>query len=108
MTVVAGHEVPGQLLACTAVDPETFYGPADSQPDGPLYAWERRALAVCASCPVRAQCLAEAMTWAVRDQHGVIGGMTAGQRQAALREAGARPSRSYISLRPRQRRTAVA
>ena len=70
--------------ACWGVEPEAFFGPADSRPGNPLYTWEQRALAVCASCPVAAACLAEALVYPAAEQYGVVGGMTAGQRQEAM------------------------
>lgn len=70
--------------ACWGVDPELFFGPADSYEGEPVHDWERRALSVCAACPVMAACLAAALTFPARDQHGVAGGMTAGQRRAEL------------------------
>ena len=70
--------------ACWGVEPEIFFGPADSPSGKPLYPWERRALAVCAGCPVAAACLAEALVHPAAEQYGVVGGMTAGQRQAAV------------------------
>lgn len=74
----------GQRPACWGVDPEMFFGPADSPAGRPLHVWERRALAVCAGCPVVAACLAEALELPVADQYGVVGGMTAGQRQEVV------------------------
>ncbi|MBV9010439.1 MAG: WhiB family transcriptional regulator [Pseudonocardiales bacterium] len=69
--------------ACWAVDPEVFYGPADSTDDGPpSHPWERRALAVCARCPVLQICRAAALEFPASEQYGVVGGMTAGQRRA--------------------------
>jgi WhiB family redox-sensing transcriptional regulator len=71
--------------ACWAVDPEIFFGPADSGEDGPpVHAWERRALAVCSSCPVLRGCRAAALEFPASEQYGVIGGMTAGQRKARV------------------------
>jgi WhiB family redox-sensing transcriptional regulator len=84
--------------ACWEVDPEVFYGPADSSEGEPVHSWERRALAVCASCPVLATCRAEALEFAADEQYGVIGGLTAGQRRAVLR--GSHPRQG----RPRQNR----
>lgn len=78
-------------MACRGVDPEVFFGPADSGEGGQPYRWEWRALEVCWSCPVVAVCLREALEWPAEDQHGVIGGMTAGQRRAALRSLRWRP-----------------
>lgn len=78
-------QITGQRPACWGVDPEMFFGPADSPAGRPLHAWERRAMAVCADCPVAAACLAEALELPAADQYGVAGGMTAGQRRAVLR-----------------------
>jgi hypothetical protein len=75
--------------ACWEVDPEVFFGPADSSEGGPVHSWERRALAVCAGCPMLTACRAEALEFAADEQYGVSGGMTAGQRRAVLR--GSRP-----------------
>jgi hypothetical protein len=63
--------------ACTQVDPELFF------PD-PAAGWSpnRHALEVCASCPVRALCLADAPAW---DRHSIRGGKTATER-ARLRK----------------------
>ncbi|MGH3775849.1 MAG: WhiB family transcriptional regulator [Pseudonocardiaceae bacterium] len=86
-------QVTGQRPACWGVDPEMFFGPADSPAGRPLHVWEGRALAVCAGCPVAAACLAEALEFSAADQYGVVGGMTAGQRRAVLRGRRARRSR---------------
>ena len=87
--------------ACWDVEPEVFFGPTDSPPGKPLYTWERRALAVCAGCPVAAACLAEALVHPAAEQHGVVGGMTAGQRQAVRHVPG--HGRSRVQ-RPQPRR----
>jgi WhiB family redox-sensing transcriptional regulator len=79
------QQFAGQQPTCREMDPEVFFGPADSPGRRPLYAWERRALRVCASCPVVKACLAEALKFPAAEQYGVVGGMTAGQRQAVLR-----------------------
>lgn len=86
---VPDQQVTRPAPACWEVEPEVFYGPADSSEGGPVHTWEKRALAVCASCPVLATCRAEALEFAADEQFGVIGGMTAGQRRAVLR--GSRP-----------------
>src|SRR2546423_8264394 len=80
--------------ACRGVDPELFFGPADSSAGQAIFDLERQALLVCAGCPVRAACLAAALEFPADEQHGVIGGMAAGQRQALLGSALRRPSRS--------------
>ncbi len=57
----------------------------DADPDGLFVrgAEQRRAKIVCAPCPVRAQCLAEALDR--RIEFGVWGGMTERERRALLR-----------------------
>lgn len=92
-------QITGQRPACWGVDPETFYGPADSLAGRPLHVWERRALAVCAGCPVTAACLAEALEFPAANQYGVVGGMTAGQRRALLRTSRRGPVRAQRSRR---------
>jgi WhiB family redox-sensing transcriptional regulator len=83
--------------ACSTVDPELFFGPDDSAVAGAMFAWERRAVAVCTGCPVGAQCLAAALEFPADEQYGVIGAMTAAQRRALLRASGQRPTRTAIA-----------
>jgi len=90
------HVAEGQP-ACWGVDPELFFGPADSPAHGPVLAWEHKVLAVCATCPVAAACLTAALAFPADEQHGVIGGTTAGQRRALLRSARQRPVRSSMT-----------
>lgn len=82
--LISHQQATGQEPACWGVDPEVFFGPADSLASRPPHVWERRALAVCADCPVVRVCLAEALEFPAAEQYGVVGGMTAGQRRAAL------------------------
>ena len=93
----------GQEPACWAVDPEVFFGPADSRAGAPVHAWERRALTVCANCPLVTACLTEALKYPADEQYGVVGGMTAGQRRAVLRAS--RRGRGRV---PRSRKGAQA
>lgn len=93
--------------ACWGVDPELFFGPADSPLHGRLLPWEQLALAVCAHCPVQSQCLAEALEFPAGEQHGVIGGSTAGQRRVLL-ASHHRPSRSSITDTAADRQRLVA
>lgn len=61
---------------CAQTDPEIFF-PEKGTP-------ARAALLVCAGCPVRAACLADAL--ARRDvAFGVLGGLTSRQRRDRLR-----------------------
>ena len=84
-------QITWQQPACWEVDPEVFFGPADSSEGGRRYTWERRALAVCGRCPVMAACRATALEFPADEQYGVIGGMTAGQRRAVLQRSGRGP-----------------
>ncbi|MGW4027277.1 WhiB family transcriptional regulator [Streptomyces sp. NPDC005009] len=60
--------------ACRSADPDEMF--ADS-------ARQNRAKQVCAGCPVRTECLAEALD--SRVEWGVWGGMTERERRALLR-----------------------
>ncbi|WP_351234802.1 WhiB family transcriptional regulator [Streptomyces sp. NPDC002133] len=60
--------------ACRAADSEELFAEAAKQ---------NRAKAVCAGCPVRIACLAEALD--NRIEFGVWGGMTERERRALLR-----------------------
>lgn len=70
-------------------DPERMFPVAESRRPGARTDGERRALDVCATCPVLASC-----SRAVRDMempYGVAGGMTAADRRA-IRAAERRPA----------------
>ncbi|MGH3885664.1 MAG: WhiB family transcriptional regulator [Pseudonocardiaceae bacterium] len=83
------QQVAGQKPACWAVDPEIFFGPADSPAGALVHVWERRALAVCAGCPVVTACLAEALEVPAAEQYGVVGdrGAAAGGTAGIAAEA---------------------
>lgn len=93
--------------ACWGVEPDTFFGSADSADGQPLFGWEREALVVCTGCPVQAACLAAALEFLADEQHGVIGGMTAGQRRVLLWATRHRPSRWSVTDTPRDRQRRV-
>ncbi|TFD74705.1 WhiB family transcriptional regulator [Cryobacterium fucosi] len=63
--------------ACVGQDPDVFFTGSD----------EKAAVAVCASCPVRAECLALALRKGF--EFGVFGGYTATQRKTMRRKKGA-------------------
>jgi len=65
--------------ACRDLDTEIFY-PATADD-------EAEALAICATCPVRAQCLDQALR--DREQHGIWGGTTPEQRRRIARRRAA-------------------
>jgi WhiB family redox-sensing transcriptional regulator len=69
------------MAACLAYDPELFY-PVAGAMDTPA---ARRAVQICTGCPVRRECLAEAL--ARRERHGIWGGTSPEQRSAMLRSA---------------------
>jgi hypothetical protein len=67
------------------VDPELFFPVAEAGPV--LDAHVATAKTVCARCPVRAECLAEALA---RIPYGIAGGLTEDERRAL----GRRPERA--------------
>jgi WhiB family redox-sensing transcriptional regulator len=82
--------------ACRNLDPEIFFPVAE---DGPVRDRETaRAKAVCARCPVAAQCLA----WALESgqDYGIWGGMTEDERRA-LRRPASREGSADSAPRPR-------
>ncbi|MFQ5947741.1 MAG: WhiB family transcriptional regulator [Acidimicrobiia bacterium] len=66
-----------ELAACRGVDPGLFF-PGQQGDSGP-------ALAICATCPVRVQCLEWALE--VREPYGIWGGTTERQRRRLLRRS---------------------
>ena len=74
-----GLNLPGPWAAralCADADPDTWF------PDDGDRALAAAAIRVCALCPVRTECLAHAL--AIREPHGVWGGLAAGQRRTLL------------------------
>jgi len=67
------HEWTAQA-SCNSADPDQLFVTGAAQ---------NRAKAVCMSCPVRAECLADALD--NRVEFGVWGGMTERERRAVLR-----------------------
>jgi WhiB family redox-sensing transcriptional regulator len=64
----------GASAACRQDDPESLFVEGAAQ---------NRAKAVCGGCPVRTECLADALD--NRVEHGIWGGMTERERRALLR-----------------------
>lgn len=84
--VIRAHDWRAFAL-CVDVDPEIFFPAGD--PPSRYDARNIRALDICADCPVRDQCLAWALDSGL--EHGIAGGMTAGERAILLgRRADAR------------------
>ena len=69
-----------ERAACRDVDPETFFPTAESGPERDRQV--ATAKAVCARCPVRAECLGEALA---RIPYGVAGGLTEHERRTLRR-----------------------
>jgi WhiB family redox-sensing transcriptional regulator len=68
-----------QLSArCRGLDPEIFFHPEGERGAARL-ARERTAKAVCATCPVIAECAAHALS--VREPYGVWGGLSEDDRE---------------------------
>src|SRR5690606_40769288 len=62
------------LAACRSSEPDELFVPGAAQ---------NRAKAVCLGCPVRTECLADALD--NRTEFGIWGGMTERERRALLR-----------------------
>lgn len=72
------------FATCQSVDPEIFFPSADA---GPVYAAQVAvAKAICAGCPVRAECLDEALA---RIPYGIAGGLTPEERRGRRRRVAA-------------------
>jgi WhiB family transcriptional regulator, redox-sensing transcriptional regulator len=76
---VAGMWAWQSDAACRGFDSSLFYGPP-GESRGTRRWREFQARALCASCPVVADCAAFAL--AVGEQHGVWGGLTESERVA--------------------------
>jgi len=66
--------------ACRDEDPELFFPVSEMGPGARQVA---RAKAVCASCPVRAECLAYALDAGL--DNGIFGGLTERERRSMIR-----------------------
>jgi WhiB family redox-sensing transcriptional regulator len=65
-----------QFARCLGVDPDIFHPVSDDD----AYV----AKSICAVCPVREPCLEHAL--AVREKHGVWGGLTERERRRLVRQ----------------------
>lgn len=74
--------------ACRGEDPSVFFHPEGERGEARA-ARERAAKAICAGCPVLAECATHAL--AVREPYGVWGGMSEEDREAIYRR------RKYIA-----------
>jgi hypothetical protein len=85
-----GEGVSGwrRAAACASpeVDGEVFFPPEGWAADLAVAAAQR----VCATCPVRVVCLADALDWEDPNQrHGVLGGLTPAERSRLVELGGA-------------------
>ena len=78
--------------ACRTVDTDVFFPVSEAQADA--------AKAICATCPVREECLEFALD--TRPGDGVWGGMTGAERHRLIRcrQKAARKARETRSARP--------
>lgn len=76
--------------ACRTTDPDELFVQGAAQ---------NRAKAVCTGCPVRTECLADALD--NRVEFGVWGGMTERERRALLRRMAHRDVLGAVCWRPR-------
>jgi WhiB family transcriptional regulator, redox-sensing transcriptional regulator len=81
------------MVACRCSDAGLFFG-ADDETQPEKEARERKAKAICAPCPVRAQCLDYALSRSIK--HGIWGGLTEHERSVLRRRGRVR----YRSRRP--------
>lgn len=72
-----------QLVPCRTQDPELWF-PVGST--GPALMQEQEAIAYCQTCPIRQECLLNALERG--EDHGVWGGMSAADRRALRCQAG--------------------
>jgi WhiB family redox-sensing transcriptional regulator len=68
--------------ACREADPDLFHD-RENESEPARERREKRAKAVCARCPVRAECLADAED--TREAYGIRGGLTEAERRAIRR-----------------------
>jgi len=71
-----------ELAACQGEDPYLFFGPERERP-GARTMRETIAKAICAGCPVRAECLEYALELDIR--YGVWGGLGEDERKSEQR-----------------------
>lgn len=74
--------------ACRGMDALLFFGP-DGEPRPEREIREAKAKAICASCPVQAQCLNYALENSIK--HGIWGGLNEKERARERRRRARRP-----------------
>ena len=87
--MVALHRVGDawqRQAACRGPESALFYPPATPELRTEREARERRAKAICTSCPVQSPCLEFALE--IREPHGIWGGLNESERRALIERAG--------------------
>ena len=74
--------------ACRGEESALFFAPNYFERREQKEAREAKAKAICARCPVRAECLEYALR--IREPHGIWGGLNELERRAMLRSRGER------------------
>jgi WhiB family transcriptional regulator, redox-sensing transcriptional regulator len=74
--------------ACAGVDGHLFFAP-DIERTQDREIREAKAAAICAQCPVRAQCLDYALSNSIK--HGIWGGLNQSERARERRRRASRP-----------------
>ncbi|WP_326837929.1 WhiB family transcriptional regulator [Amycolatopsis rhabdoformis] len=77
--------------ACRSEDPELFFPLPQATPQ------IRHAKAVCATCPVRLDCLYLALGHGL--DHGIFGGFTEEERRSLVRRSSAVTANKYLAAR---------
>ncbi len=70
--------------ACRGEDASVFFAPNHSESKEDKHARERQAKTMCATCPVRIECLEYAIR--TRETHGIWGGLNELERRLLIRE----------------------
>jgi len=77
---------------CRGEDSALFFPPGDIEPKEERVARERKAKAICSSCPVRIECLEYAVR--IREPHGIWGGLNEMERRMLMSGRDGRTLRS--------------
>jgi WhiB family transcriptional regulator, redox-sensing transcriptional regulator len=84
MPIIHGPDVAKPLaLACAGTPIDVFFR-SDGESEADWLARQPLALAICKTCPIRRQCLEDALKFPAAEQHGVQGGETAERRRAII------------------------
>lgn len=82
MSAQTAGELWQSRAACRGPQAAIFFPPTHLERKDEKHLRESRAKAICASCPVRAECLDYAVR--IREPHGIWGGLNEVERKALL------------------------